>query len=178
MTDTLLISYSDFPTYVDVSSHIDEKYMNRHILNAQQRYILPLLGREQYEQVLDEKSSGYFTELNETLLSDYVKPALVFRSYQMYLPHSSLFNTGMGIRTMTEDNSQPVTQSELKVLISEAESMAEFHEAEMKNYLRANATDFEEYQDATDKNSSSYLPSITAAGKRPYRERKSFYDKE
>lgn len=162
---TLLIDTSAFSERVDVSDHVADKYLDRHILTAQDRYLKPLLGAAFYTELLEEKETGYWQGINEAFVTNYVTPYLVWRSYQTYLPHSNIFFTGMGPRILEEDNSRPIGEKRLNVLTDEARNQAQFYEREMYEYLCDNKASFESWEDATDKNRNTYLPNVTAAGK-------------
>lgn len=162
---TLLIDTSKFSERVDVSDHIADKYLDRHILTAQERYLKPLLGAAFYNELLEDKLSGYYGTGIEALIDDYITPYLVWRSYQVYLPHSKTFMTGMGPRVLTEDNSMPLSDKHLSIMRDESKSMADFYERELYEYLCDNKETFTTWEDATDKNRNVYLPGITGVGR-------------
>ena len=179
---TYLITKSDFSDYVDLSNHVNEKYIKRHILTAQERYLRPLLGDAFYAEIIEDVSTGYYGTGIQALIDTYIKPYLVWRSYQVFLPHSRQFFTNMGPRVLIEENSRAINDSELSIVVHEAESNADAYERILVDYLRDNKNDFATWRDAKDKNTSTYLPNITAVGNKSreqlLRRGPQFYDKE
>lgn len=171
MSTTLLISTNSFSERVDVSSHIADKYLDRHILTAQDRYLRPILGDAFFNQLIDEKETGYWTGSNEAFVTDRVTPFLVWRSYQVYLPHSQIFMTGMGPRVMQEDNSRPLSDAQIQVLTDQARDQAQFFERILIEYLDDNKADFELWAESCDKHRNNHLPRLTSAGKRSREQR-------
>ena len=180
--ETLLITTNDFSERVDVSNHVADKYIDRHIITAQERYLRGLLGAEFYTELLEEKATGYWTGSNEMLVDTYITPCLIWRAYQLYIPHAGIFFTGMGPREMTEDNSVLASREAMAQLTDTARNHAKFYEAELFKYLSANKTLFPIWGESTDKVKPQSLPRITATGVKSRKERiKSgymIYDKE
>lgn len=58
-----------------VDSNFDTAYIDQYILMAQRKYIKPFLGTDFYDEITDEIDSS-LTSDNDTLLDDYIKPAL------------------------------------------------------------------------------------------------------
>lgn len=162
--ETLLITTSDFSERVDVSGHIADKYIDRHIITAQERFLRGLLGADFYAELLEEKATGYWTGSNENLVDTYITPYLVWRSYQLYIPHAGIFFTGMGPREMTEDNSVLASREAMAQLTDTARDNAKFFEAELYKYLSANTLAFTTWSEACDKVKPGPLPRITATG--------------
>lgn len=169
--ETLLITTSDFSERVDVSNHVADKYIDRHIITAQERYLRGLLGAEFFTELLEEKATGYWTGSNETLVDTYITPYLVWKAYQLYIPQASVFFTGMGPREMTEDNSVLASNERMAQLTDTARDNAKFFEAELYKYLCANKTLFTTWDEATDKVKPQALPRITAVGVKSRKQR-------
>ena len=180
--ETLLIAVSDFSERVDISTHVADKYIDRHIITAQERFLRGLLGADFYAELIEEKATGYWTGLNETLVDTYITPYLVWRSYQIYIPQSGTFFTGMGPRHMTEDNSVMASHESLAQLTDLARNNAKFFESELYKYLMANKDIFVTWYDACDRVKPSALPKLTGVGKMSRRDRLTygplFYSKE
>lgn len=59
-----------------VDSKIDTAYFDQYILMCQRKYIRPFLGNDYYEELLTEIAGSSLTSDNNTVLEDYIKPAL------------------------------------------------------------------------------------------------------
>lgn len=58
-----------------VDSNFDTAYIDQYILMAQRKYIKPFLGTDFYDEITDEIDTTLSSD-NDTLLDDYIKPAL------------------------------------------------------------------------------------------------------
>lgn len=161
---TYLIARTDFNSYVDVTNHVADKYLNRFILRAQEMFLAPLLGDELYAELIEDHSTGYYGTGMLSLLTDYVTPFLVYKSYQLYLPTSGSFMTGMGPRIPVEDKSTPLDDSALGVLVDDARNSADFYARKLYRYLVSNKSTYTAFRDSETKNYTGNLPKITAAG--------------
>lgn len=165
-----------------MSNHVADKYIDRHIITAQERFLRGILGADFYAELLEEKATGYWTGSNETLVDTYILPFLVWKAYQLYIPHAGIFFTGMGPREMTEDNSVLASSESMAILTDTARDNAKFYEAELLKYLAANKTAFPIWYDATDRVRNRTVSKLTAVGTKTRKERLAsslpIYDKE
>lgn len=166
---TYLISKSEFSTYVDVTDHIDEKYLQRFILRAQELFLAPLMGDELYQELLEDKSSGYYGTGMLSLLTDYVLPYLVYKSYQLYLPTSGIFMTGQGPRTLVEEHSELIPDDVMKVLVNDARNSAEAYGRKLYNFLCQNKDTYTAFRDSDTKHFTANLPKVTGVGNKSRR---------
>jgi len=157
-----LISIPDFAGRCDLSGNIDEKYINPHILKAQEQFLKPLIGTDFYSSLLDQFESGYFSNAEiETMFNEYLKPYLIYLSYSLYLPHSKAFMTGYGPVVMTESNSEQISDRLLSIMADEARNSYQFWQAELIRYICDNISSFELYANSEDRNTRKSGPSIT-----------------
>lgn len=162
---TLLISLDDFAGRADLSANIDEKYVNTHILKAQEQFLKPTLGAAFYDSLIAQKASGYWDDdITEQLYTDYILPFLVYQSYALYLPYASAFMTGYGPVVMTEDNSEKLTDKAIAVMTEQARNSADHWHKEMIVFLCENISAFVLYENATDKSAARSGAKITRIG--------------
>lgn len=74
---TQMITVSEVKDWAVVSSEMDTAYLDQYILMSQREYIRSYLGSDFYDELLDQlDNTATLTSDNETLMDDYVKPAL------------------------------------------------------------------------------------------------------
>ena len=130
-----------------LSENIDGGLIKNLIYEAQEMYILPLLGSRLYQELQDQITSGSsaITEYNYTLLADYIQPALkryttadayVFLNFRL---------TNKAVSTSNSQYSTAVDISTGKELHSMVKEKAEFFGQRMVAYLRSNTDKYPLY---------------------------------
>ncbi len=163
---TLFISQEDFSERVDLSSNILSKYVVPNIAAVQDRYIKKILCKEFYDELISQLDASTVTASNQTLIDDYIKPAMVFRSYARYLATANIFSTPSGFRKYREDNSDAAESSEMTAFLNQANSDANFYEKELYEYLQNNLDNYPTYRDECNCNNTTSITNfkISAIG--------------
>lgn len=75
----------------------DTAYFDNYILTSQRKYLKGILGKDFYNEILDEVENATLTADNETLLDSFIKPMLAhYIVYEVYPKiHSQLSNQGI-----------------------------------------------------------------------------------
>lgn len=164
---TLFISQEDFKDRVDLSDNVLSKYILPNIASVQDRYIKKILCKDFYDELIEQVDADTLTSANETLVDDYIKPAMVFRAYARYIATANIYNTASGFRKFREDNSDIAENSDMTALLSQAESDAMYYEKELYDYLENNEDDYPTYRDNCKCSKTKGLANfkITAIGK-------------
>lgn len=169
---TLFISQQDFKDRVDLSDNVLSKYIVPNIALVQDRYIKKVLCKTFYDELISEIDAGTLTVVNDTLVDDYIKPAMVYRSYARYLATSNVFSTPSGFRKLREDNSDVAEVADMQALMNQANSDAAYYERELIDYLENNEDDYPTFRDnckcSTKSNSGFKITGIGKGYKRKY----------
>jgi hypothetical protein len=144
---TLFISQEDFKDRVDLSDNVLSKYIIPNIASVQDRYIKKILCKDFYDELIVQIDNSSLTTANDTLVEDYIKPAMVFRSYARYLATANIFSTPSGFRKFREDNSDSAEAADMSAFLNQANSDATFYERELFEYLENNLDDYPTYRD-------------------------------
>lgn len=137
MSNVLFIS----ETYLKDSSYIDEnvdiKLLRNSILETQDMRILPIVGTALYEELKTQIQDGTKTDLNNTLLDTYIKPALKY----WVLLDSALILTfkvmNKSIVKRTAENTESIQTSDLDRLMDHFKIRAEMYSERITKYLIA-----------------------------------------
>lgn len=140
MTTVNLITIQEIKQYVDISDTLEPRYINKYISEAQINYVRGILGSDLY----DELQQGYPDNLSYANidLMPYIKKGLAYRFSQTYLIHEGIYNTPMGFREYTEDNSNPLSDRRRGVLIEDARRNAESSELDLQTFLSQNSANY------------------------------------
>jgi hypothetical protein len=136
--NTLFISVQTIKDRTGLHANVDEKLVLPEIKTAQDMYILPALGSALYNELQAAVVANTFTQLQTTLLDDYLVDCLIYfvmselpqgLSYQFY-------NKGL-IRKTGENQESPSMQDMIDVA-NRYRARAEFYKQRLIKYLKQN----------------------------------------
>ena len=81
------------------------------IRSAEIQYIRPALGDELYALLVAEHTAGVYTLENETLITDYVQPALAYYVKLLVLPDLNINTTSQGLMSNNAEFANQATSS-------------------------------------------------------------------
>jgi len=126
-------------------STVDESVIRPFIQIAQDRHIWPVLGSKLYdflkEEIVADRISGQY----ETLLNDYIQPALVQFVFTecAYVLRLRFSNNSIGIAA--SEVGQSASIQDIKLVKEQAESIAMFYRERLIDYLQNNQSLFPQY---------------------------------
>jgi len=136
--NTLFISVQSIKDRTGLHANVDEKLVLPEIKTAQDMYILPALGSALYAELQSAVEANSFTNLQTTLLDDYIVDCLIYfvmaelpqgLSYQFY-------NKGL-IRKTGENQESPSMQDMIDIA-NRYQARAEFYKQRLIKYLKQN----------------------------------------
>ena len=136
--NTLFISVQSIKDRTGLHANVDEKLVLPEIKTAQDMYILPALGSALYAELQTAVEANSFTNLQTTLLDDYIVDCLIYfvmaelpqgLSYQFY-------NKGL-IRKTGENQESPSMQDMIDIA-NRYQARAEFYKQRLIKYLKQN----------------------------------------
>lgn len=145
-----MATYLITETYIKQNSPVTEaiqmKDLFPHILAAQELYIQDIIGSEFYNHILTAFNDETLTADEITLVQDFIKPAILWRTISLALPWLQFNLRAKGVLTNTDDNAVPTSTLDLKFLLNEAVGRAQFNEDLIRKYLCKNGNLFPLYQ--------------------------------
>ncbi len=139
-------------TYIKDTSYIDEnvdvKLLRNSILETQDFRILPIVGTALYNELKTQITAGTKTSLNNTLLSDYIAPALKY----WVLHDAALILTfkvmNKSIVKRNSENTETIQTTDLDRLMDYFKTRAEFYSERVTKYLVENITSYPLFSNA------------------------------
>lgn len=128
---------------------VDNNMLLPYILQAQDRFIFPILGTDLHQKLKDLITANTISGNYQILLETYIQPALVHFSFAEVLPYLRLRFVNNSVVAMNTEQGNSVTYEELKPLINRTEDIAEFYRQRLIDYLTNNTTLFAEYSTNT-----------------------------
>lgn len=139
------ISVQDIKQSSYVDENVDEKTILNSIREAQDLYILPLIGTGIYNQLVTQITNNTVTTLNNTLLRTYIFPALKNYTLATALPMLNWKITNKAVMKKDGENSQSSDFETINKLIDIFFDKAESYTERAIKYLEANNTDYPLY---------------------------------
>ena len=145
MDNVLFISETFLKDNTLLHENIDFKYLRPVVLMCQDIHIQHKIGTTLYDELKAQITASSLTTANETLLEDYIQPALV-----EWVTYSSIlyFNykiTNKAVVKKSSDNSEASSLNEVNFLRQSIRDDAEYYTDRLAKYLCANEVLFPEY---------------------------------
>lgn len=150
MANVIFISeqYIKDTSYID--ENVDVKLLRNCILETQDIRIRSIIGTGLYDELKTQISTASKTSLNNTLLSDYIAPALKY----WVLHDAALILTfkimNKAIVKRNSENTEVVQATELDRLMDFFKNRAEYYSERITKYLLENETSYPLFTDAGD----------------------------
>ena len=140
-----LITEAYFRSIVTFNTNVDAQDISTNIPMAMDMFLEPILGSSYYDYIQTVYSAQTLTA-NETVLMNYIKPLLAWKTAVLTLPFLSFNIKNKGIQTQKGDFSDSVEKETMFYIKKELNDRAEWYHARLEKYLYLNATLFPTYQ--------------------------------
>lgn len=115
------------------------------ILQAQERFIKPILCKSLYNEILDEIENNNLSPDNDYLLEYYIKPTLAYYTYWLMLPNMWAKTRDAGVVKMEGDSYSQTTSNELIYIREQAKETAYHFGLNLKQYILENLNNYPAY---------------------------------
>jgi len=153
----LFITRNDIIKNTPLGGAIDADALLPFVRTAQEKYLLNLLGTVLYNKLQDDiEANTTFTGYYQTLISDYVKPTLIWYSCVEYIPFSAItFKSNGAVKHISETSVSP-GKNEVDYLLSKALDNAGYYSTRLQDYLLANSSNIPEYLESVGDSTQIY----------------------
>lgn len=141
MADVLFISESNLKENTSVSNNVSPKLLLPYVSLAQELYILPVLGEDLYEQIIDQISGGTISSTNQTLIDKSVKTVVFYSLYES-LPFIRNRIDQTGVVFNVDDRYEAVDITSFNALRQSIKNNAESFMDQFKDWLCENKSDY------------------------------------
>ncbi len=152
-TTIVLVSPSRVQRDTALGGSVDPNVLFPAILQAQEKWILPVMGTDLYEKLKALIAAGTVddagNEIYATLLNDYVIPCLVQFSFMEVIPVLRVRFVNNAVVAMNSEQGGSVSYDDIKPLISTARDIASWYKERLIDYLCANSSVYPEYTSNT-----------------------------
>lgn len=153
----LFITRNDIIKNTPLGGAVDADALLPFVRTAQEKYLLNLLGTVLYNKIQDDIEAGTaFTGIYQTLVSDYIKPTIIWYSCVEYIPFSAIsFKSNGAVKHISEQSVSP-GKNEIDYLLSKALDNAGYYSTRLQDYLIANSSSIPEYLESVGNSTQIY----------------------
>lgn len=141
----LLITLSNVSDRLKISSTLELEEYRPYILLAQDLYLSKILCKDFFDEIVTEYQNDSLSDVNQTLYDDYIKNALVYRSYALYLSEANIHVKNSGLRTFIEEDSSDKDSKAIYSMVSMYNQRADSYENFLKEHLEDFASTYPTY---------------------------------
>jgi hypothetical protein len=146
MAYALFVTRNDIIKKTPLQGSIDADRLLPFVQTAQEKYLLNLLGTVLYERLqLDIENQTPFTGFYEVLMTDHIKPTLIWYTVVEYLPFSGVQFKSEGAVRHESEQSRAVSKNEIDYLLQKSMNNADYYATRLQNYLISYSNEIPEY---------------------------------
>ena len=136
MATALFITRNDIIKNTPLQGAIDADALLPFMYTAQVKYLKNLLGTVLYDYLSGEiETQTAFTGRYAELMTEQVKPTLIWYACVEYIPFSSIqFKSNGAVKQQSEQGIAP-TKGEIDYLLAKAQANADYYALRLQNYL-------------------------------------------
>ena len=139
MATALFISREDLVRNTIINGTVDSDKFLPFIKLAQIQHIQNYLGSKLYDKISQDILDGSLTGDYQTLVNEYVQPALIHFAMVDFLPFSAFEIKNGGIFKHSSETATQPSKDEVDYLVQKHRNFAEFYTRRMIDYLTFNA---------------------------------------
>tara|TARA_R110000765_G_scaffold206804_1_gene311796 strand:+ start:603 stop:1118 length:516 start_codon:yes stop_codon:yes gene_type:complete len=153
----LLITRNDIIKNTPLGGAIDADALLPFVRTAQEKYLLNILGTVLYNKLQDDIEAGTpFTGIYDQLVTDYVKPTLIWYGCVEYIPFSAVqFKSNGAVKQQSETGVSP-SKTEVDYLLNKALSNAEYYSTRLQDFLIAYSSQIPEFLESIGNSTQIY----------------------
>jgi hypothetical protein len=161
----LFINRNDIIKQTPLQGSIDADRLINFVRTAQDKYILDLLGTVLFKFLQAKIEDNTIDDLNvyyQDLITDHIKPTLIWYSVVEYLPFSAVQFKSEGAVKHESEQSKAVGKNEVDYLLQKATNNADYYATRLQNYLIAYSNQIPQYLESVG-NQTQIYPNMSNA---------------
>lgn len=142
MANVLFISEQFLKDNTVINDNVEFKQLRPVIMAAQDMQIQEAIGSALFGELKAQAIASTVTALNDTLITDYIQPALLY----WCMAEAGLVVTykyaNKGVMTHNSENQNPASMNEVNYVSKQYKAKAEWYTKRITEYLSANVDDY------------------------------------
>ena len=159
MATALFITRNDIIKNSPLQGAIDADALLPFMSTAQVKYIKNLIGTVLYDYLQEQITAGTMGSLSvyyQDLMTEHIKPTLIWYSCVEYIPFSSIqFKSNGAVKQQSEQGTAP-SKTEVDYLKQQAQTNADYYALRLQNYLISYSNFIPEYLESVGNQTQIY----------------------
>jgi hypothetical protein len=157
MATALFITRNDIIKNTPLQGAIDADALLPFMLTAQVKYLKNLVGTVLYDYLsLQIETQTPFVGIYSDLMTDHIKPTLIWYACVEYIPFSSIqFKSNGAVKQQSEQGVAP-SKSEIDYLLAKASENAEYYALRLQNFLISYSNNIPQYLESVGNQTQIY----------------------
>ena len=153
----LFITRNDIIKTTPLGGAVDADALLPFVRTAQEKYLLNLIGTVLYNRLQDDITSGTgFSGRYSELMTEYIKPTLIWYACVEYIPFASVqFKTAGAVKHQSEQSTAP-SKNELDYLSQKSMDNAEYYATRLQDFLIAYSNELPEFLESVGNSTQVY----------------------
>lgn len=143
----IFITPDDYKNRVDISNNVNPRYVIPYAALAQDKSLKGILCNDLYAELEEQSINNTLTDANQTLIDDYIKPFLVFKTYERYLAYANYKSTPAGIASTKGEDYELASDAAISMMIRQASDDAKYYENNLRLFLDDNKDTYPLWRD-------------------------------
>ena len=145
MAQALFVTLNDVKKFTALNGNIDSDRLIQFIKVAQDVHIQNYLGHDLFEKINDDIVASTLISPYTTLLSDYIKPMLIWWSFSEYLAFAPYHISNKGVYKASNEVGETIESNEVDKMVAKAHDNAEHYTQRFIQYICNNSATYPEY---------------------------------
>lgn len=158
--DIQLISVDDLKEITSISNNIQTELLEPYLEIGQGFFVDDLIGEALLTELKNQVTGNTLTNLNQTLLSNYIKPVVAYGAWHEYVGMNSSKTTQKGEVLQSSEHSQNADLNQLTFKRQALKDKINFYQERLKTYLEKNKQSYPLYRSSCTTNNNNYANGI------------------
>jgi hypothetical protein len=157
MATALFITRNDIIKSTPLQGAVDSDALLPFMYTAQVKYLKNLVGTVLYDYLsLQIETQTPFVGIYSDLMTDHIKPTLIWYACVEYIPFSSIqFKSNGAVKQQSEQGVAP-SKSEIDYLLAKAQANADYYALRLQNFLISYSNNIPQYLESVGNQTQIY----------------------
>lgn len=142
VNEVLLVSEEKIKAFTTINENVSPQLLIPHILNAQNTYLVNLLGSTFLKDIYLQVRTNSVTVLNKYLLDEYIGPVVLNYGLMMAIPFLNYKILNKSIMVPKSETAENIDLDEVKYLVTEVRNVADQYAMLLQRYLFYHMNDY------------------------------------
>lgn len=140
--EVLLVSQEKMTAYTNLNQNLSPDLLLQHVYNAQNTYLINLIGSSFYRELKDQVRSNSVTPANKLFLDDYVGNVVLNYAFFMAIPYLKYKFFNKSVLSPKSETADSTTLEEIQFLMREVRNVADQYAMLLQRFLYYHSNEY------------------------------------